>query len=47
MQAHSVCDTLWWRVRGWQRWRERGAPLDREREREIKAKEETEEEKQG
>lgn len=36
---HSVCDTLWWSVRGWQSLRERererrGAPLDRERERE-------------
>lgn len=38
-------------LRGWQRWREVGALLDREREwgreREIKAKEETEEEKRG
>ena len=54
VQTHSVCDTLWWRVRGWQRWRERGALPDRERERQRererereRSKKETEEEKQG
>lgn len=35
MQTHSVCDTLWWRVRGWQRdgEREGGTTGKREGER--------------
>lgn len=51
---HSVCDTLWWSVRGWQSLREREREkggghhwIEKEREGEIKAKEETEEEKRG
>ena len=47
VQTHSVCDTLWWRVRGWQRWRERGALPDRERERQREREGEIKERDRG